>query len=88
VFAVVSGVSIVIAVVAKMNITEYPVAVTTLLLGQRRKRGRPQNNGRRAGFWLGDGRGVEKGRMIAGVISENYHIANNKVLWLTSSRNL
>ena len=39
-------------------------------------------NGERAGFLIGDGAGVGKGRTIAGIIFENYLLERKKALWL------
>lgn len=38
-------------------------------------------NGQRAGFLIGDGAGVGKGRTVAGVILENYLKGRRKALW-------
>lgn len=40
-----------------------------------------QNN-QRAGFLIGDGAGVGKGRTVAGIILENYLKGRKKALWL------
>ena len=37
-------------------------------------------NGARAGFFIGDGAGVGKGRTIAGLIWENWHHYRRKAL--------
>ncbi|KAL3627180.1 hypothetical protein CASFOL_028543 [Castilleja foliolosa] len=37
----------------------------------------------RAGFFLGDGAGVGKGRTIAGLIWENWHHGRKKALWIS-----
>ena len=42
-------------------------------------------NGTRAGFLIGDGPGVGKGRTIAGIILENYLHGRKKAIWLSSS---
>lgn len=39
-----------------------------------------QNN-QRAGFLIGDGAGVGKGRTVAGIILENYLKGRKKALW-------
>lgn len=39
-----------------------------------------QNN-QRAGFLIGDGAGVGKGRTVAGIILENYLKGRKKSLW-------
>ncbi|XP_063968793.1 protein strawberry notch homolog 1-like [Lytechinus pictus] len=45
-------------------------------------------NGTRAGFLIGDGAGVGKGRTVAGVILENYHLGRKRALWLSVSNDL
>ncbi|XP_011293576.1 protein strawberry notch [Musca domestica] len=45
-------------------------------------------NENRAGFLLGDGVGVGKGRTIAGLIYENYLKGRHKAIWLSVSNNL
>lgn len=39
------------------------------------------SDGSRAGFLIGDGAGVGKGRTIAGLIYENYLLGRRKSLW-------
>ncbi|XP_058256712.1 si:ch73-63e15.2 isoform X1 [Hemibagrus wyckioides] len=46
-----------------------------------------QNN-QRAGFLLGDGAGVGKGRTVAGIILENYLKGRRKALWFSVSNDL
>lgn len=41
-------------------------------------------SGERAGFLVGDGAGVGKGRTIAGMIYENYLQGRKRALWLVS----
>lgn len=38
-------------------------------------------NGQRAGFLIGDGAGVGKGRTVAGIILENFLKGRKKALW-------
>lgn len=38
-------------------------------------------SGQRAGFLIGDGAGVGKGRTVAGIILENYLRGRKKSLW-------
>lgn len=38
-------------------------------------------NGMRAGFFLGDGTGVGKGRQLAGIIVDNLVRGRNKHIW-------
>ncbi|KAI0507168.1 hypothetical protein KFK09_013289 [Dendrobium nobile] len=45
-------------------------------------------NGARAGFFIGDGAGVGKGRTIAGLIWENWHHRNQKALWISVGSDL
>lgn len=44
--------------------------------------------GKRAGFLIGDGAGVGKGRTIAGIIFENYVKGRKKALWVSVSNDL
>ncbi|CAL4089499.1 unnamed protein product, partial [Meganyctiphanes norvegica] len=45
-------------------------------------------DGNRAGFLIGDGAGVGKGRTIAGVIVENYEQGRKKSIWVSVSNDL
>ncbi|XP_028914340.1 protein strawberry notch homolog 1 isoform X6 [Ornithorhynchus anatinus] len=45
-------------------------------------------NGDRAGFLIGDGAGVGKGRTIAGIIYENYLLGRKRALWFSVSNDL
>ncbi|XP_017116097.1 protein strawberry notch isoform X2 [Drosophila elegans] len=45
-------------------------------------------DGSRAGFLIGDGAGVGKGRTIAGIIYENYLKGRKKALWISVSNDL
>ncbi|CEF63666.1 Protein strawberry notch homolog 2 [Strongyloides ratti] len=45
-------------------------------------------NGERAGYLIGDGAGVGKGRTIASIIYENYLRGRKKALWLSVSSDL
>ncbi|CAH8577190.1 unnamed protein product [Schistosoma rodhaini] len=45
-------------------------------------------NGQRAGFLIGDGAGVGKGRTIAGILYENYLRHRKKAIWLSVSNDL
>ncbi len=44
--------------------------------------------GHRAGFFLGDGAGVGKGRQIAAMIKEDHASGGTRVLWLSVSNDL
>ncbi|CAJ2659094.1 unnamed protein product [Trifolium pratense] len=45
-------------------------------------------NGARAGFFIGDGAGVGKGRTVAGLIWENWHHGRKKALWISIGSDL
>ncbi len=45
-------------------------------------------NGRRAGFFIGDGAGVGKGRQISGVILDNFARGRTKHIWFTIASDL
>lgn len=45
-------------------------------------------DGTRAGFLIGDGAGVGKGRTLAGIIYENYLLGRKRALWLSVSNDL
>lgn len=45
-------------------------------------------NGSRAGFFIGDGAGVGKGRTIAGLIWENWQHGRHKTLWVSVGSDL
>ncbi|KAM7250787.1 hypothetical protein ACFE04_022670 [Oxalis oulophora] len=45
-------------------------------------------NGSRAGFFVGDGAGVGKGRTVAGLIWENWHHGRKKALWISIGSDL
>ncbi|KAJ6432365.1 hypothetical protein OIU84_019581 [Salix udensis] len=45
-------------------------------------------NGARAGFFIGDGAGVGKGRTVAGLIWENWRHARRKALWISVGSDL
>ncbi|KAK6934763.1 Zinc finger, PHD-finger, partial [Dillenia turbinata] len=45
-------------------------------------------NGSRAGFFIGDGAGVGKGRTIAGLIWENWQHGRKKALWISVGSDL
>ena len=45
-------------------------------------------SGERAGFLIGDGAGVGKGRTIAGIIYENFLQGRKKAIWVSVSNDL
>jgi len=45
-------------------------------------------SGHRAGFFLGDGAGVGKGRQAAGLIYEHHRCGGRRVLWISVSNDL
>lgn len=45
-------------------------------------------DGTRAGFLIGDGAGVGKGRTLAGIIHENYLLGRKRAIWLSVSNDL
>lgn len=45
-------------------------------------------DGSRAGFLIGDGAGVGKGRTIAGIIFENYLRGRKRAIWISVSNDL
>ncbi|XP_047315332.1 protein FORGETTER 1 [Impatiens glandulifera] len=45
-------------------------------------------SGSRAGFFIGDGAGVGKGRTVAGLIWENWHHGRRKALWISVGSDL
>lgn len=48
----------------------------------------PGDRGDRAGFFLGDGAGVGKGRQIAGLVYEHRRRGGRRVLWVSTSADL
>lgn len=45
-------------------------------------------NGQRAGFFVGDGTGVGKGRQIAGIITDQWQRGVKRILWVSAGRDL
>ncbi|XP_052798983.1 protein strawberry notch homolog 1-like isoform X2 [Mya arenaria] len=45
-------------------------------------------SGEKAGFLIGDGAGVGKGRTLAGIIFENYLLGRKRAIWLSVSNDL
>ena len=54
--------------------------------GQRHEQRLP--DGARCGFFVGDGTGVGKGRVLAGIISDNWCQGRQRALWLSVSKDL
>ncbi|CAN0409567.1 unnamed protein product, partial [Discosporangium mesarthrocarpum] len=45
-------------------------------------------DGSRAGFFIGDGAGVGKGRQLAGIILENYLYGRRRHVWISVGNDL
>ena len=54
--------------------------------GQRHEQRLP--DGSRAGFFVGDGTGVGKGRVLAGTIADNWNQARQRAIWLSVNNDL
>ena len=54
--------------------------------GQRHEQRLPDDS--RAGFFVGDGTGVGKGRILAGVIADNFNQGRERALWLSVNNDL
>ena len=54
--------------------------------GQRHEQRLP--DGSRAGFFVGDGTGVGKGRILAGIIADNFNQRRERALWLSVNNDL
>ena len=54
--------------------------------GQRHEQRLP--DGARAGFFVGDGTGVGKGRILAGIIADNWNQGRERALWLSVNNDL
>jgi hypothetical protein len=54
--------------------------------GQRHEQRLP--DGSRAGFFVGDGTGVGKGRVLAGIIADNWSQGRERALWLSVNNDL
>jgi predicted RNA methylase len=46
------------------------------------------SDGSRAGFFVGDGTGVGKGRVLAGIIADNWNQGRERALWLSVNNDL
>ena len=54
--------------------------------GQRHEQRLP--DGSRAGFFVGDGTGVGKGRVLAGIIADNWNQGRDRAIWLSVNNDL
>ncbi|MCU1266182.1 MAG: primase traC (modular protein) [Acidobacteria bacterium] len=54
--------------------------------GQRHEQQLPDSS--RAGFFVGDGTGVGKGRILAGIIADNFNQGRERALWLSVNNDL
>lgn len=54
--------------------------------GQRHEQRLP--NGARAGFFVGDGTGIGKGRIISGIITDNWNQGHRRVVWFSVNSDL
>ena len=54
--------------------------------GQRHEQRLP--DGSRAGFFVGDGTGVGKGRVLAGIIADNWNQDRQRAIWLSVNNDL
>ena len=54
--------------------------------GQRHEQRLP--DGSRAGFFVGDGTGVGKGRVLAGIIADNWNQSRQRAIWLSVNNDL
>jgi hypothetical protein len=54
--------------------------------GQRHEQRLP--DGSRAGFFVGDGTGVGKGRVLAGIIADNWNQTRQRAIWLSVNNDL
>src|SRR5262249_39833734 len=54
--------------------------------GQRHEQRLP--DGARAGYYVGDGTGVGKGRILAGIILDNFNQRRSRALWLSVNNDL
>ena len=59
---------------------------TVVYAGQAHEQTLP--DGKRKGFFLGDGTGVGKGRQIAGIIMDNFLQGRKKAVWISEKKNL
>jgi len=71
--------------VVKNNLSDAQM-VTVTYAGQAHAQMLP--DGRRKGFFIGDGTGVGKGRQIAGIILDNFMQGRNKAVWISKNDDL
>ncbi|KAJ3599227.1 hypothetical protein NHX12_033190 [Muraenolepis orangiensis] len=67
------------------TVSIYPSTINSGMLSQHEV---ILQNNQRAGFLIGDGAGVGKGRTVAGIILENYLKGRKKSLWFSISNDL
>ena len=73
------------AYVVKNNLSDAQL-VTVTYAGQAHEQKLP--DGRRKGFFVGDGTGVGKGRQIAGIILDNFMQGRTKAVWISKNNDL
>ncbi len=71
--------------VIKNNLSDAQL-VTVTYAGQAHEQKLP--DGRRKGFFVGDGTGVGKGRQIAGIILDNFMQGRTKAVWISKNNDL
>ena len=71
--------------VVKNNLSDAQL-VTVTYAGQAHEQKLP--DGRRKGFFVGDGTGVGKGRQIAGIILDNFMQGRTKAVWISKNNDL
>ena len=71
--------------VVKNNLSDAQM-VTVTYAGQAHEQKLP--DGRRKGFFIGDGTGVGKGRQIAGIILDNFMQGRDKAVWISKNDDL
>ena len=71
--------------VVKNNLSDAQL-VTVTYAGQAHEQTLP--DGRRKGFFIGDGTGVGKGRQIAGIILDNFMQGRTKAVWISKNNDL
>ncbi|MBQ1233659.1 MAG: strawberry notch family protein [Clostridia bacterium] len=71
--------------VVKNNLSDAQL-VTVTYAGQAHEQKLP--DGKRKGFFIGDGTGVGKGRQIAGIILDNFMQGRDKAVWISKNDDL